>query len=206
MINVQIADDHQMFREGIVALLQGVEGIRVSGQASNGVELLELVKVDVPDVLLLDIEMPEMDGFETLKELKKLKVPTKVLVLTMHKSSAYVQNIIKSGAHGYLQKDSGKEALITAITQVMETGSYFTSETADLLVKSFQQHTTESPISPRETEVVALIVEGFTTKEIAQALFLSRHTVESHRQNILLKLGLKNSAELVKYAIQKGLV
>lgn len=206
MITVQIADDHTMFREGIVALLKDSLEISVTGQAANGHDILVLAQENTPNVLLLDIEMPKKDGFDTLRELKKLKLPIKVLMLTMHKSSAYIRNSIKAGAAGYLQKDAGRETLVNAIKQVMKTGTYFTPETTSVLIESLQQQSQQSPISPREKEVVTLIVEGFTTKEIATKLFLSKHTIESHRQNILLKLGLKNSAELVKYAIQKGLV
>lgn len=204
MIRILIADDHQMFREGLMALLNSEDNINVIGEASNGKEALLLLETQVPDVLLLDLEMPEMDGFDVLKALKKLNLETKVLVLTMHKSPEFIKNIIKAGAHGFLQKDSGKEILIHAIQQVHSKGTYYTPEVATIVLNSFKEDALSKSISAREKEVIQLIVDGNTTKEIADILFLSKNTIESHRQNILSKLQLKNSAELVRYAIKKG--
>jgi len=150
--------------------------------------------------------MPKMDGFDTLRELKKQKVNTKTLMLTMHKSAEFIKNIIKAGASGYLQKDAGKEILVKAINEVIEKGSYYTADISKLILESFQERHFNSQISPREKEIIMLLSDGFTTKKIATKLFISPHTVETHRQNILLKLGLKNTAELIKYAIQKGLL
>jgi len=206
MISIIIADDHQMFREGIVSLLTNQNKIDVIGQASNGEEVLTLFQKTIPDVLLLDIEMPKMDGFDTLRELKKLKLSIKVLVLTMHKSSEFIKNILKAGASGYLQKDAGRETLIKAIHEVVETGSYYTPDTGKLILESFKERQPNFQISPREKEIIKLLTDGLTTKNIATKLFISPHTVETHRQNILLKSGLKNTAALVKYAIQKGLL
>ncbi|MEL6975186.1 MAG: response regulator transcription factor [Bacteroidota bacterium] len=204
MISVLIADDHQLFRQGIAAMLSDLEQLEIIGQAANGQEALDILENTTPDVLLLDIEMPEVDGFTVLKTLKKKKSPTKVLVLTMHHSSAFVQNIVSAGADGYLKKDSDQNILLTAIEQVNASGSYFPPETTQMVLQSLREKNKQGVVTPREKEVVLLIVEGLTTKEIAERLFLSKHTVESHRQNILLKLELKNSAELVKYALKKG--
>jgi len=205
MISIIIADDHKMFREGIVSLLKDENNFSIIGQASNGQEVIKLFEQKVPDVLLLDIEMPLMDGFDTLRELKKRKLSSKVLVLTMHKSAEFIKNILKVGASGYLQKDAGKETLIKAINEVIDKGIYYSSDTNKLILESFQEKHLNSQISPREKEIIQLLADGLTTKKIAARLFISPHTVETHRQNILLKLGLKNTAELVKYAIQKGL-
>lgn len=206
MISIVIADDHKIFREGLVSLFKNDPEIIVVGQADNGFEVIELVKLKSPDVLLLDIEMPKMDGFDTLRALTKLKTSTKALVLTMHKSSEFIKNSIAAGASGYLAKDSGKEKLRGAIKTVKNTGSYYSSDTSKLVLESFKNNPRKNTISKREKEIIKLIADGFTTKKIASKLFISPHTVETHRQNILLKLGLKNSAELVKYAIQKGLL
>lgn len=206
MTSIIIADDHKMFRQGIVSLLSEERDIRVIGQASNGEEVLKLFEQTIPDVLLLDIEMPKMDGFDTLRALKKLKLSTKVLVLTMHKSAEFIKNILKAGASGYLQKDAGKETLVNAINQVITTGTYYSEDTSRLVLESFQKKHLNAQISPREKEIIRLLADGLTTKKIATKLFISPHTVETHRQNILLKLGLKNTAELIKYAIQKGLL
>jgi len=178
----------------------------VIGEAADGFEALEVLAEQQPDVLLLDIEMPRVDGFEVLKKLKKSSLNTRVLALTMHSSAEFIKNIVKSGAAGYLKKDSDKEVLLSAIEEVHKKGSYYPPETAHLVLQSLQERNKGELISPREKEVVTLIAEGMTTKEIAEKLFLSKHTIESHRQNILLKLDIKNSAELVKYAIKRGWV
>jgi DNA-binding NarL/FixJ family response regulator len=206
MIKIVIADDHKMFREGLASLLSDENGISIIGQASNGHEALQLLKHEVPDVMLLDLEMPKMDGLETLRSINKMKIETKVLVLTMHKSSVFIKNILKAGAAGYLQKDAGKETLVKAINEVFNTGKYYTPETGKLVMESYQEKHINDQISPREKEIIHLLSDGYTTKKIAAQLCISTHTVESHRQNILLKLGVKNTAGLIKYAIQKGLL
>lgn len=206
MITLVIADDHKLFRQGMVAMLGKDKAIKVIGEALDGFEALDLLAELQPNVLLLDIEMPKVDGFEVLKKVKKLTLKTKILVLTMHSSAEFVKNIVKAGASGYLKKDSDKEVLLSAIKEVHHTGSYYPPETAHLVLQSLQERNKGELISPREKEVVTLIAEGLTTKEIAEKLFLSKHTIESHRQNILLKLDLKNSAELVRYAIKRGWV
>lgn len=206
MITVLIADDHKLFRQGMVAMLSEAKNIKVIGEAADGYQALELLAELEPNVLLLDIEMPKIDGFEVLKKLKRAKLETRVLALTMHNSAEFIKNIVKAGAAGYLKKDSDKELLLNAIQEVHNKGSYYPPETAHLVLQSLQERNKGELISPREKEVVTLIAEGMTTKEIAEKLFLSKHTIESHRQNILLKLDIKNSAELVKYAIKRGWV
>jgi len=206
MITVLIADDHKLFRQGMVAMLGEAKSIKVIGEASNGFEALELLAELQPDVMLLDIEMPQVDGFEVLKKVNKSTLQTKVLVLTMHSSAEFIKNIVKAGAAGYLKKDSDKQLLLAAIAELHNKGSYYPPETTHLVLKSLQERHKGELISPREKEVVTLIAEGMTTKEIAEKLFLSKHTIESHRQNILLKLDIKNSAELVKHAIKRGWV
>ncbi len=204
MITVLIADDHQLFRQGLVAMLANFTQFKVIGEATNGEEALKLIATTHPDVLLLDIEMPQVDGFAVLKELRSMRLDTKTLVLTMHYSSAFIRNIVAAGSDGYLKKDSDQNTLILAIEQVYQTGSFYPSETTQMVMQSLKEKSKEDNITPREKEVILLIAEGLTTKEIAARLFLSKHTVESHRQNILLKLNMKNSTELVKYALKKG--
>ena len=206
MIKIVIADDHKMFRQGLVSTLGNEADITIVGEASNGKEVLQLLKKEVPDVLLLDIEMPEMDGFDSMRALKKDKYRTKILVLTMHKSPEFIKNIIKAGASGYLEKDVGTKSLLEAIRTVHSTGTFYSPETSKLVLESMSDDYQSQQISPREKEIIKLIADQYTTAEIAEALFISKHTVESHRQNILLKLGLKNTAGLVKYAIQKGII
>lgn len=206
MIRLIIADDHQLFREGLISLLQEDPEIQICAQAANGKELLHLLEQHEADILLLDIEMPEMDGFDTMRTLKKMKSRIKILVLTMHKSPQFIKNILKGGASGYLQKDAGKRKLLEAIKTLYTKGSYYSPEIGKLLMESMKDDYTNTKISPRELEIIKHIADEFTTAEIADKLCISPHTVESHRQNILLKLGLKNSAGLVKYAIHKGLL
>lgn len=206
MIRLIIADDHQLFREGLISLLQEDSEIKICGQAANGKELLLLLERHSADILLLDIEMPELDGFDTMRTLKKMKSDLKILVLTMHKSPQFIKNILKAGASGYLQKDAGKTKLLEAIKTVHTQGSFYTPEIGKLLMESMKDDYTNTKISSRELEIIKHIADEFTTAEIAEKLCISPHTVESHRQNILLKLGLKNSAGLVKYAIHKGLL
>jgi len=206
MITLAIADDHALFREGLVSLLEEEKEIQIIGQAANGIEVLELVQNARPDLLLLDIEMPGMDGFDTMRALKEQKISIKILVLTMHKSPQFIKNILKAGASGYLQKDAGKTKLVEAITSIHATGTFYTPETGKLLVESMRDSYINTRISPRELEIIKHIADQHTTLEIADKLCISVHTVESHRKNILLKLDLKNSVGLVKYAIQKGLI
>lgn len=206
MITVAIADDHKMFREGVVALFKSDKDIYFIGEAADGLQTLSLIKKKEPEVLLLDIEMPKMDGLETLKAIKHLKVKTKVLILSMHKSPQFIKNSFAAGAAGYLQKDAGKELLTEAILSIAKTGTFYSKETSKLLIDGIRNKTTKALISKREQEIIRLIADGLTTKKIATTLFISPFTVETHRQNILLKLGLKNSAELVKYAVQKNLL
>ena len=206
MIRIAIADDHKVFREGLAALLAGNKTVAVMAQANNGKQVLEILKDQSVDVLLLDIEMPKMDGFDTILEIKKRAIDLKILVLTMHSSPQFVRNILRAGAHGYLPKDIGKTTLLEAIDTVYRTGKYHSAETIKIIMEDLRDDTHSTEISPREKEVVRLIADGHTTQEIADELYLSKHTIESHRKNILLKLGLKNSAGLVKYAIHSGLI
>ncbi|WP_435623895.1 response regulator [Flagellimonas sp.] len=206
MIQVAIADDHTMFREGLVSLLSNDDKISIVGQANNGKELVELLGAVSADVVILDIEMPEMDGFEVLRHLKRMPMAVRTLVLTMHSSPQFIKNIFMAGASGYLPKDAGKTKLLEAIESLYLTGRYHSPETMNIVMDLLKEDTLPTAISPREKEVIQLIADGNTTHEIAEKLYLSKYTVESHRKNILLKLDLKNSAALVKYAIHKGLI
>ncbi|WP_422106585.1 response regulator [Winogradskyella sp.] len=206
MIKVVIADDHTIFRQGLYALLDKEDRIELVGEAKDGKEVLEILAEHAVDVLLLDIEMPRMDGFDTMRVLKKQKHKPKILVLTMHASPQFIKNIFANGADGYLPKDAEKAKLMEAINTVYTTGSYHTPDTVNIIMNTLKGNVPSTNISAREKEIIKLIADQYTTNEIAEKLFLSTHTVESHRKNILLKLGLKNTAGLVKYAIQKGLI
>ncbi|MEO0470018.1 MAG: response regulator transcription factor [Bacteroidota bacterium] len=206
MISLLLADDHTMFREGLLSLLEHEEDLEVLGEAKEGGEVMRLLAKHEIDVLILDLEMPGMDGFETMKTIRKTGNSVKILVLSSHKKPQFIRNAVQSGANGYLPKDAGKQLLLTTIRQIHQQGNYFPPELAQIIVESLQQPKALSNISTREKEVIQLIADGLTTKEIAEKLHLSKYTIESHRQNILLKLGVKNSMELVRYAIRKGWV
>lgn len=205
MIRLLLADDHQMFREGVAAMLARESDLTIVAQTSNGAETVEAVRRQAPDIVLLDIEMPGLDGFDTMRQLRD-RPELGILVLTMHKSSEFIRNILMAGASGYLHKDADRATLLEAIHSIYTTGSYHSAETARLLRQVGKKDPLESKISPRELEIIRLIADEHTTPEIAEALFISVHTVETHRQNILSKLGLKNTAGLVKYAIRRGLL
>ena len=219
MIKVILTDDHKIVRDGIKALLHNDAAITVVGEASNGDELIKLLEEITPDVVLLDINMPGLDGFETTKYLKQHFPDVKVLVLSMLDHESYVNRIIELGASGYILKSSGKEELSAAIRLVASGNSYICSYVAMELLKKVGQHNSYSPpasivnkdkklkdISKRELEVLSLIGEGYTNAEIAEKLFTSKRTIETHRQNLLEKTQTKNTATLIKYALQNNII
>lgn len=183
-------------------MLKGVDDIKIIAEARDGLELLNLLKGLKPDVVLLDIEMPNKNGIDAAKEIAQMYPEIKIMVLSMHKQSAFIKQMLMAGASGYVQKDIGKEELIKAIHTIKKEGSYFTQEMSRIALLSLKDKKKEEQITGREREIIGLIVNQHTTEEIANLLNISKHTVESHRQNILLKLELKNTAGLVKYAIE----
>ena len=200
-----IADDHRIFRQGLKSLLEDEPGINILAEASSGHELMSLIRHREPDIILLDVEMPGMDGLESMQQIKKLRHSCKVIVLTMHSETSYIKRMVQSGAAGYVLKDAGKTELIKAIQAIQNGETYFSPEVSEAVMKKLTAK--EKPaLTKREIEIVKLIADQMTTAEIADKLSLSPHTIEAHRKNIFLKLGLKNSAGLVRYAIEKGLV
>ncbi|MBX2844629.1 MAG: response regulator transcription factor, partial [Saprospiraceae bacterium] len=181
MPSVIIEDDHTMFRQGLVSLLDNESDIEVIGQAANGKEVLDLLPDQTPDVILLDIEMPKMDGFDTIRAVQDFNKSIKILTLTMHDSPEFIKNIFKAGASGYLSKDVDKVTLVQAIHTVHQEGSYYSQETSKLIMESLREMKSTASISEREREIIRLIADEFTTKEIAEQLHLSPHTIESHR-------------------------
>lgn len=214
LIRVILTDDHNIIREGLRSLLEDDEETEVVGEASNGKELLALLEHTPADVVLLDINMPVMDGYEAAKQVTERFPDTKVLALSMLNSEPFVQKMMENGASGYILKNTGKAELRSAIKLVAE-GSQFMC--ADLAIRflhksSAPEDVSDKPnrggnvLSKRELEVLGLIAEGFTNAEIADKLFTSKRTIETHRQNILEKTNAKNTANLVKYAIQNGYI
>ena len=206
MITLLVAYDHYIFRTGLVSLLEKDKNIKIIGQVSDGFEVLKFLKTKTPDVILMDIEMPKLDGFDTLRELRKIKKDLKILIFTLKDSAQLIRNIFKVGALGYVQRNANRETLLKAIHKIYNEGMYVTPEISEILIKNKKNDELPSQISKREKEIISLISNQYTTTEIGEKLFISPHTVESHRQNILLKLRLKNTAGLVKYAVERGIV
>ncbi len=209
MIRILIVDDHQVVLDGIQSMLEQEEDISIAGKSMNGTDALEFLKTNPVDVALIDINMPGMDGIELCKAIRKNHPEIKVLALTTFNEVSFITNMMKSGASGYLLKNTTKEELITAIKTIQKGEQYLAREVQEKLISaSFGKKDTAfiPKLTRREKEVLKLIMEEFTTKEIAEKLFISTATVETHRLHLLNKLGVRNTAGLVKVAIEKGLV
>ena len=209
MIRILIADDHQMFIDGLRSLLEGSDDIAVVGEASNGLKVVEICDRQEVDIVIMDINMPEMDGIQATRELLKRHPSIKVLGLSMYNDREYISDILKAGACGYILKNTGKETLLNAIRTVQSGGNYLGEEVSKTLLSSFLKKsklTLEEKISDREKEVLECIAIGFTTQEIASKLFISKNTVETHRKNLLYKLKARNTAELINNAYKKRII
>ena len=210
-IRVLIADDHTIVRSGLRLLLEAEPDIDVVGEALEGREALNLVEKHLPDVVLMDIAMPGMDGLEATRQIKDSWPQVKVLVLTMHRSDEYFFEMLKAGASGYILKGAETSDLIHAV-RVVGRGEVFLYPTmAQKLVEDYLNYIqwgeeTGSSLSPREKEILRLLSEGCSTKEIAKKLVISPSTVHSHRSNLMTKLGLNSRRELIQYARQRGLI
>lgn len=207
-INVFLVDDHQMFLDGLESLLKDESIIKIVGKAANGREALDLIDKTV-EVVLMDISMPEIDGIE-FNKLIKLKFPNiNTIAVSMHNDAKILDKLIKADINGYLLKNAEKSELLEAITTVIEGDNYFSDEVKityqESLFKRENSQDQTPELSKREIEVLGEIVNELTAKEIAEKLFISQHTVESHRKNMLSKLGARNTAGLVKYALENGL-
>lgn len=208
---IVVADDHALFRQGLRGLLQTAPGLDVVGEAGDGLELLELLKnrKSDPHMVILDISMPNLRGIEAIPEIKALCPGVKLLIVTMHTDKEYLYQSLAAGGNGYfLKKDADKE-LFSAIETIRRNRTYVSPSLAEDLA-DFWAHGREGSggpvLSNREREVLKLIAEGKSNKDIARILFISVHTVERHRANLMRKLNLKKTADLVKYAIQKGYI
>lgn len=212
MIKVLIADDHKVFRDGIRSILNDVEDMQVVGEAKDGLEVLRQMPDAQPDVVLMDISMGNAGGIETTKFIKEQYPHTKVLVLSMHSENTYVIKMLEAGSDGYLLKDAGSVEMINAIRTVAKGDSFYSSAVSNILVQhftkgaKFRKAIEGIPLTKREIEVLRLIAEEYSNPEIAEKLYISIRTVDTHRRNLLEKLGAKNTAGLVKYAIKKGLI
>ena len=206
MIKVSITDDHDLFRSGIAMLLEKSNTIEVVHQTASVEELLNNLDESEVDVCLLDISMNETNGLDALLLLKKFHPSVRSIVLTMHSEGQYVVQAIRNGAYGYLLKDCGPEELTEAIEQVFNGKKYFNKDVSHLMIEAVNIESNTQKISKREKEVLKLVAQGLTTKEIADQLFVSKRTIETHRSNILKKLDVQNTAELITKATQLGIL
>ena len=209
-ISILIVDDHAIVRDGIRVLLNIDNNFEVVGEASEGKEAVEKAGELKPDVIVMDISMAGMDGLEATRRITKRNPKTKVLVLTQHDNKEYVLSTIKAGAAGYVPKKALGSDLVSAIRAVQRGDSFLYPSAAAALIDSFRKKSEGAEpyggLTPREREILKLIAEGHTSREIADSLFISIKTVMGHRAKIMEKLGLHNRTELIKYALRKGLV
>jgi two-component system response regulator NreC len=210
-IKVLIADDHQIMREGLRSLLEKEFDIQVLGEADDGRMILRMARELEPDVIIMDVAMPDLNGIEATRQIVGELPGVKIIALSMHDDRRFVLNMLKAGAAGYMLKDCAFKDLAKAIRVVMSHKTFLSPEVADIVVKDYLSTTesTESSVfkllSPREREVLQLLAEGKTSALIGESLHISIKTVETHRQQIMAKLKIRSVAELTKYAIREGL-
>jgi DNA-binding NarL/FixJ family response regulator len=207
-IRVLLADDHALVRQGFRLILSSQPDIEIVGEAGNGRETVELAEKLRPDVVVMDVAMPEMNGIEATRRLAALAPRTRVLALSMYKDSVYVREILRAGARGYLLKDAIDRDLVAAVRAVAAGEGYLSPAVSEAVLSDYRRHVSDplDLLTPREREVLQLIAEGKTNKEIAAALNLSVYTVDAHRGRIMEKLNVHSVSELVRFAVRAGLV
>lgn len=214
-IKVLLVDDHKWVRQGFKLALEGKHNINVVGEAGDGFEAIEKTKILMPELILMDINMPNLNGIEASKLIREFDKDVKIIILTMLDNERFIFEALTVGINGYIYKDSEISELVMAITQVMEGEDYFNKEVTKKIIdyhtgkniSEFHQENAQSNLlTKRELEVVKLVSEGFTSKVIAEKLFISPFTVVKHRKNIIKKLGVKNFNEVISYAIANGLI
>jgi DNA-binding NarL/FixJ family response regulator len=209
---IVLADDHQVVRQGLRSLLEVEPRFRVVGEAGNGLDVPRIVERLRPDVLVLDMMMPGLNGLEITRQVKKRSPKTQVVILSMHKDESYVLEALKNGAAAYVVKDSSAQELVKAVREAAADRHYLSPPLSDSAIQAYVQRAKASTIDPyqslssREREVLQLAAEGNTNAEIGKRLFISRRTVEIHRANMMHKLGLRNQTELIRYALKRGIL
>jgi DNA-binding NarL/FixJ family response regulator len=211
MIRILIVDDHQILRDGLRQMLSEEPEFMIAGDVANGKEAMEWLRTQTVDVVLMDVNMPVMDGVEATARIHKEYPDTRILALTMIEQGSFVQLMLRNGALGYLLKDTSKEEVVAAIRTVAEGKKYLGDHAADLLVGKLGKASRSSisflpDLTRREKEVLKFITQGMSDTDIANQLYISPTTVESHRKNLRSKLGARNSAEIVRIAMERGLV
>jgi len=211
-IRVLIADDHTILRDGIASLLEDEDDIVIVGQAEDGRSAIKMAGQLQPDVVLMDIAMPQLNGLEATRQIKNSHPNIKILILSMHENEEYIRQVLATGAMGYILKDAAARDLLGAIRAVYQGEAVLSPAITRLVIEDYlrwgdlNQEDTKDNLSPREREVLQLIAEGYTNKEIAGILTISIKTVQTHRANLMTKLDLHDRGELIKYAIQKKII
>lgn len=211
-ITVLLADDHDVVRKGMKMLLEDEEDVKVVGEASDGLDAIEKIGILLPNVVILDLTMPKMNGIEAAKIISSDYPSVKILIFSMHNNREYIISSVENGASGYLLKDTGKEELMRAIKVVSEGRKYFPPEISEVIIDELLAKTSVDAqddknrpiyqkITPKEKQILGMIVQGYNSREIADKLFLSIRTVDNHRANMMKKTQAKNTADLVKMAI-----
>ena len=208
MIRVLIADDHGMVRSGLRMLIERQSDVQVVAEAGDGVEAIEQALAERPDVAVLDVSMPRMTGLQAAREIRAQDDDIAVLMLSMHDDDRYFLEALDAGATGYVLKKAADADLVDALRAVADGRPFLASSTQRVLLKEWKDGTadTDDSLTPREQEVLKLIAEAYTNRQIAETLMLAEKTVESHRANLLNKLGMRDRVELVRYAIRRGLI
>ena len=212
IVKIVIADDHTVVRIGLRTLLEKEADFQVIGEASDGTQTINFVKLLDPDVVILDMIMPGINGIEITRQIKKISPHTQIIILSMHANEAYVLETLKKGASGYVLKDSTGNDLVKAVREVIAGRRYLSPPLSERALERYIQISTNTgldsyeALTEREREVVCLAAEGFSNAEIAEKLSISQRTAETHRFNLMHKLRLKNNAELIHYAIQQGII
>lgn len=212
-IKVVLLDDHQMFRDGLKAVISDEKKIELTGAVGSAKELYKLLETDNPDLLITDITMPDISGIEVTAYINENYPNTKVLILSMHSNEEFIIKALNAGAKGFLPKETGADELLEAINAIHNGNCYFNKNISDTILNSMVSRTKQTKqqaqlaeLTKREIEILKLVVEGLTNKEIAKQLFISIRTVDSHKNNLMTKLNLKSTVELVKFAIKNKLV
>ena len=214
-IRIFLVDDHQLVRDGIKALLMSSENLTILGEAASGKECFEKIAVEPPDILILDISLPDTSGIDITKRVSVEYPETRVLILSMYTNEDFIFNSVKAGARGYLPKNTSREELLTAIQTIYQGEEFFADSISRIMLRSYVRKAKEDdtmpqrgpvPLTTREIEILKLFAEGFINKEISDKLDISIRTVETHKNHIMKKLELKSTVELIKYAIRNKIV
>lgn len=212
MIRIVIAEDHKIVRQGFKAILNAAANMSVAAETGDGSEAVRLVEDLEPEILIVDLSLPGLDGIEVTRQVRQRVPATRVIVLSMHADDGYVVAALRSGAWGYVLKEAGAEELLTAVEKVMDGRQYLSralpaEEIRRLIDKpSTKANDRYDTLSAREREVLQLIAEGYTSPEIAEKIFISPRTVDTHRSNIIAKLGLRSVSDLIRFAVERGLI